>query len=688
MTAGPGRSRLRRVLQGQKGQTAIIFVLSAVFLIGLLGLGVDGVNGFFTANSASRAAEAGVLAGVIFMPNDVNCNSANPSGSGNDAKDRVWAEAQRNGFWSGSRSGGGDTCTAVTAPSGHETDTVVIALTSNPNQLSVTVSRTVPVFFLQVLGVGAYTISRTAVAEFEPPIALGQPGNQQGSTVASLDTAPFFMRTEGWNVDRGQGDAFTPNPDNQAGVGFSPPLSDVHLMSRANGAEVTDTSLSSRGGYNYQIFVPANASGVHVQVYNAAFSPEFGNPNYCDNFPPGGGTRLCNTGHGNLHFHEDDCCGLSQADATTYSAMQYTLFSVDNTFIRSQDAELSRLRVLPIDASQWSNGSGVYKDVVHGNCTINQNSNGSNMQIYHEWIDVANYLGPTDKCAGQPGLVTRTNPPSAATTVTLGAGTYRLRIDTLDYQGNIPTLANANSGAHKGLAVRVVDSSGTGCSGVVSGNTTPCTMGPWEDASIYTPIDGASGNTGCGTGCFSLPLFQLPKVYAGRHISVDLFDVGDLGLNGTVDIAIAAPGTTTPFIASSPVCIFNIGLDRRANIQSLPTCGGAIQACSSTVVMPVSNPQDAGIPCQVGNLGGNAKLVAYRATEIVAGNKRQLANNYWYRIEIPVPSNYDPCPNPLVPATCTDGFWHLQYITTGTAGDTITYAVGLQGSPVRLLPGF
>jgi len=63
--------------------------------------------------------------------------------------------------------------------------------------------------------------------------------------VSSLGGAnQFFMRTEGWATDRSQGDAFTPNPSG-SGLGAS---SDVHQISAVNGAELTDATLTNRGG--------------------------------------------------------------------------------------------------------------------------------------------------------------------------------------------------------------------------------------------------------------------------------------------------------------------------------------------------------------------------------------------------------------------------------------------------------
>jgi hypothetical protein len=62
-----------------------------------------------------------------------------------------------------------------------------VAVTSNqvsgePNQLRVTVTDIVPTFFARILGFDTMTISRTATAEYIPPLRLGSPDNQFGNS--------------------------------------------------------------------------------------------------------------------------------------------------------------------------------------------------------------------------------------------------------------------------------------------------------------------------------------------------------------------------------------------------------------------------------------------------------------------------------------------------------------------------
>jgi hypothetical protein len=57
-----------------------------------------------------------------------------------------------------------------------------------------------------------------------------------------------------------------------------------------------------------------------------------------------------------------------------------------------------------------------------------------------------------------------------------------------------------------------------------------------------------------------------------------------------------------------------------------------------------------------------------------------LYNGHWIEVLIPVPSTYNPGTNTT---------WCMQYVTSNgvTATDTLTAAVGLQGSPAHLLSG-
>jgi hypothetical protein len=599
-----------------------------VCLLTAIGLAVDAGNAYYNSTGAERAAGAAALSGVVFMPNQFLPSQAAPPGSGNDATDRAVAEARRNGF--------------DVANTADNVQVTAAAVPGSSTKLQVTVSKTVRTFFMSLFGMNSYSVSRTAIAQYLPPVSLGQPGNQVGSTVSQLGSSGFyFLRTEGSATDRGQGDAFTPANNPTGGCGACP-SDDVHGLSQTKGTDLADTSLPARGGYNFRINVPAGSSA-RVQVYNAAFSPDDNSgaggpgPNICENASPGSSARTCSSG-GNYHMHETDCCSFNFGTAATYATMEYTLFSEPNVFTPSSDTKLSQMIVDPLDARGWNASPPTYRDVRNGQ-TITQVYNTppgtpANGLAYHSWLDIASQ--PID--ARDNGMISYT-PGYGPLVGALGAGQYRLRVDTLEANGtNPPSNGTAGSSyAHKGIGVRVMD--GTGLN-----PCTTCSLAAVNDLSIYTPIALPGG------GSFRAPLFQLPPDYAGKTIRVSIFDMGDMSGTGSIYVGFIDPRTSALLDLTST--------GQTASVWNLRT--------------------------QLSNSGGpSATLVSQpRVVEqVVTSGSNYYADNKWYEFDIPIPADYSPGTNPA------NWWWNLQYRTSGsvTATDTITVTVGLKGNPARLL---
>jgi hypothetical protein len=616
-----------RGLRHKAGQSIVIIALTGTLLIGGVGLAVDVGMGYLYSVAAERAAAAAALSGVIFMPDQWDSTQAVPLGSRNDAKDRAIDEAKRNGFANGDPVTG----TVVTPAQ----------VPGHGNQLRVTVSRTVPVFFMVLFGFSSYKVTRTATAAYLPPISLGQPGSQIGSALGQLGKSGFFyLRTEGWRTDRGQGDAYTPNPMG----GSAGPSNDVHAISYQNGTEPRDTTVSDRGGYNFRVTIPSGGPGGVLQVYNAAFSPDGtgGSANFCDNNNSDPTLRSCSI-LGNNWFHEDDGGPFDFNNATNYSAMRYSLYRVNNVFIRSSDVLLSQMTVYPIDARRWNQSSAQYK--VMGSptggppigTTIDQQYAGNtptNMFVYHNWADIASYTGPQDN---QRVVLRIVNLPSYMASGALVPGTYRVRVDTLDNNGAVSG-SGSNATAHKGYALRVVNGD--------PGRTTcaTCTLAGWNDMAFFTPFDAGPG------GSFTMKLFQLPPEYAGLTVSIDIWDVGDISSSsGQVIINILDPNGT---LASSPqgVNIYDLGTQRSNLAAGTYTVWGSA-ATGNTVASFVAQDTSTG----------------------------QTADNRWIHLELPIPSSYNPPPG--------NYWWSMQYQTgAGTvAVDTVTVSVGLKGGPVHLI---
>jgi hypothetical protein len=604
---------MKRSWRSQIGQAIVIIALAGTLMIAGVGLAVDVVVGYLYSVATERAAAAAALSGVVFMPDQFNSFSAVPAGSRNDAWDRAIDEAKRNGYDPQDVANG----ISVT-PS---------RVTGHPNRLQVTVARNTPVFFMEIFGFRPYQVSKTAVATYLPPISLGEPGSQLGSSIGDLGRTRFlFMRTEGWGIDRGQGDAYTPNP---AGS------SDVHQMSYANQTEPWDGTLADRGGYDFRIVIPAGGPGGVIQVYNAAFAPDgwgaAANP--CDNNNQVPANRTCSPG-GNNFFHEDDG-PFSYGTPSSFATMRYSLFRVSNIFIRSSDQLLAQLTVYPVDARNWRNASAQY--LIRGGPTLGQTvtqqySGGlpTNMLIYHNWVDVTSYSGTQDN--GLVNLRTTSALSAYQAGGGLQAGTYRLRVDTLDNMG--ATFTSTSTSSHKGYALRAVkaDVGQTACA--------TCDVAGWNEICLFTPFAAGPG------GSFSTSLFQLPPDYAGLTVTIDIWDVGDiLSSTGFVRINILDPNGA---VATSPhgIHIYDLG-NQRSNLAT---------GLYSTY------PGTAGTT----------------TASFVAQGPGVSADNRWVHVEIPIPSTYNPPPGQY--------WWSMQYQAgAGTVAiDTLTVAVGLKGGPVHL----
>jgi hypothetical protein len=582
-----------------------------------VGLALDAGMGYFYNTGAERAAAAGALAGVIFMPDQFDSTTALPAGSRNDATDRAVDEAKKNGF--------------DVADTANNVQITATRVTGYSNRLQVTVSRRVPVTFMAIFGLSSFTVSRTAIAAVLPPVKVGQNGNQLGSTVSQLGAGGFyFLMVEGWGIDRENGDPYSPNPAYEYSTtngclfqctALTPPSTDLHDIGTQAGTEPSDATLPSRGGYNFRVNLPAGGT---IQVYNAAFAPgpRSGPHDYCENFQPGAG-RACSSGSPYYMWEETFFAAASMyANPAYYSSISYTLFKVPNSFIRADDQKLTQMTVYPIDARNFA--AGTYRDV-NTAATITQTYDGtgkpSNMNIYHSWIDVANYIEPA-----APDLV-KYSVGFGPYGSTLPAGTYRLRVDNLNGNGTIPGGADRPMGL-KSYALRVLDAAGNPC--------TACSLSAWADMAIFTPLNGAT---------FSEQLFQIPPDYAGKTIGVDIYDPGDISGVGTVTMNIL-DNTGALFTAAAGQSV-NI-YDRGVNRSNSP--GTLISA------------------------GSTASFVATSAGTM-------YYNGHWVHLDLPISPSYNPGPDP---ATWWFKLQYQMSAGT-QANDVVTIAVTYKGTPVRLV---
>jgi len=101
------------------------------------------------------------------------------------------------------------------------------------------------------------------------------------------------------------------------------------------GTENTDATLNWDGGSNYLITIPVGQSA-DVQIYNPAFAPD-----------------TCGDGSTSVYcYHENDTSfSGSGAPASSYSAMEYTVFSAATLSSRSGDTKISQEVFYPYNAT-------------------------------------------------------------------------------------------------------------------------------------------------------------------------------------------------------------------------------------------------------------------------------------------------------------------------------------------------
>ncbi|HEY7563931.1 MAG TPA: Tad domain-containing protein, partial [Acidimicrobiia bacterium] len=174
----------------RKSERGVSLPLVALMLVTLLGLAAFAVDlGWFYLNASriQRAADAGALAGVIWMPDDFTTASA--------AAHEI---TRTNGYEDGV-----DSAVVVVDP-----------VVSKPTQLRVTITDNVPTFFLRVFGMVTQNIVRSAQAEFVPPLPMGSPDNQFGNSCDPLQPgcigqANFWANIHGRYTDNEMGDAYS-----------------------------------------------------------------------------------------------------------------------------------------------------------------------------------------------------------------------------------------------------------------------------------------------------------------------------------------------------------------------------------------------------------------------------------------------------------------------------------------------
>jgi Flp pilus assembly protein TadG len=173
------RRSSRKVRRASRGQTLLIFALTFTVLIGFMGLAIDSIRVYDMYARMQRAAEAGALAGVIYMP--VNYTTNLTTSPGDDAVCRAWQETYKNSFGTGCTPGssvGLNYCpTPVSA-----TEIAVCPVQGQAYDLSVSITESIDLLFLGALNVAPLRFTVTATAQYLPPVQIASDPSGTGGT--------------------------------------------------------------------------------------------------------------------------------------------------------------------------------------------------------------------------------------------------------------------------------------------------------------------------------------------------------------------------------------------------------------------------------------------------------------------------------------------------------------------------
>ncbi len=478
--------RAARRHRGQKGQTLILMAFLSIFMITLLGLVVDSVRLYILSAQAERAAEAAALAGALYMP--TYFDSAHPSPDGHYAQERACAVLLQNGITN---------CPASAGQVGGQVSTVA----TNQYEIQVTVTLQADVFFLGFVSpnLSTATVSRSALAEFLPPIELGSRTSYFGdeadtNLLTGKPVQSFWASINGPKNLKEQGDAYTPTLEEGPTDPQQYPDStnqSAYTLSRLSGttnhqqygqcsgcpnAPQTNPDQHQPGftGYNYEIVVPANSGNLQVQIYNPAFV-------HGDTVT--GDTVVNDAG-------KDTTFGGKTDQKNEYLQMTYTLYSAPLQFERSQDTQLTSFSPASLDVA----GGDLLKHL----CLAAWDPQAQQcLLLLPSYVDNW-YTLYTIPNSSNPAVYRL----SVNATGFYGSKNYGLKVTS---QGSLPGSTTAPAGVH---------------------------VFAWNEMCVIFNLSGSSGDSFFDLG-------EIPADYAGKTLHFKLFDPGDS--TSTVEMRILDP---------------------------------------------------------------------------------------------------------------------------------------------------
>lgn len=577
----------------QRGQSMIIFALSVTVLMGLAGLSIDALRVYDLYARAQRAAEAGALAGVIYMPN--NYSTAATGIDGNSAITRALQEVQKNGL--------GQTATANGACDGVQTSQEVMTCTMSKvssTALEVTVTEPISVFFLSAVGVQSFSISATAGADYLPSYVLGyDPSSTTSNVWGDGGTAQpkYFMPVINGPAEfQEMGDPYVycqegpsqgPPADSDYNAGPLYPLSSSGTTNTVAGFNTNHrqyaTSQCGTGSGGNSDQQPPDFTGeatkntAHPGAYNFAITNTTPNATvwiYNPGFDPTTNSS-CNGSQTQDVFLQDlSCTNYYQKygpltfnnnfdDPRFYYNVSYSLYRVNNQNIRSADTLING----GVGPTQTGYSVPTYRPYDHF----------SSDASLHGCSGVYDLSEPSSYALSGSLAGGCTSDPYAYTWQQIGTLSStdcqllcRLAVETTSYSPDHnpnPPCAAFTCGWGRHVYSVAVCAPGS----VPSGNS--CTFGgsitPWNNMDVYLNFPGKTS--------VSVPMAYIPASYAGRTITISVFNSGvSHGKDNNVFFAIVPPDCTTVTYASVSGTAWyrtstTVGTPPDANCPSQPT---------------------------------------------------------------------------------------------------------------------
>jgi hypothetical protein len=682
------RQKGRPKRRGQSGQTLVIFALSFTVLIGLAGLAIDATRAYDLYARMQRAAEAGALAGVLYMP--AYYNSVRP-GDTDSAVSRASKEVVKDGY--------GTVLSPTTSACSTTAEVSICPVIGKSDDLVVTIRETLDLVLLSGLGVQPVNLSVSGQAEYLPPLQIGSRLNYFGDQVECYNSTSNPDPTQTHSCTPGtsgtlqsflgafngpddlkengdpyvyceEGPSYSTTPDGGAnsyttynGDNTNHPTYAAGSISNHCGlpnpgvtpgnpdqqppgytGEATKNT-AHPGAYNYFINVPSSVGNTAIWVYNPSFIPT----------GTGGSFDHFNNNSSN-YFIGPNGTGIAAYDGhydapPFYFNITYSLYQVSAFFDRTSDTLVGTPLVYPpydaVSADLGLNGCGagqVYYPYWNGSAT--QNS-------YNP--PVVPGAGCINLSTATPGTGYGVNDPApcwqqwCALFNNLAPGTYRLAIEATglpSHTANYTSTLQSGYGGHE-YALKVCPATAItaiSCSDAATGGNPGIQLSSWNNMSVYfsanlgtLPPNPLDPSTTCitqatpGTNYTCLDLVCIPTAYAGRSLTVQFFDPGDGGGNLYVGLAEAGVGTSAVTYPAVPALYIS-------------TIDG------DTLVHVHFN-------------GYNA------------------FNGLWLTAAITLPASYT---GVCTPGQTQTGWWQMVY-AGNNPGDNVGISFSLTGSPVHLL---